>query len=375
MRFDLGLETQYRFNEQWRLYASGRAQWDAAYTINGRENYTPEVLDAYEEFIEWTDTFVEGRIAQLELKIGRQIVAWGNSETLRITDILNPLDLREPGLTDIEDLRLPVCMTRLDLPVGRIHLTAIAIHEIRFDRSSVIGHDFYPIDRALPPEAVPSSSWSNMEFAFSASSTFSGWDLSLYFAEVFDDQAHLEFEPPLSFELVHSRIQMFGAAWDMAINNTLLKAEAAHFDGLEFFSLPGEKFSRTDTMLGLEYSGFTDTSITFEAVRRHIHGWQDQLALAPDFASESRTDWVFRLSRFFLHQTLSVNLVGISFGTTGENGSMERLEARYDLNDSVEITGGIVFYHSGDHDHIADYGDNDRLFLEITYRFSSDGRR
>ncbi len=369
LRFNLGLEAQYHFSRDWQLYASGRAYWDAAYSIHGRENYSPEVLEAYEGEIEWTDTFVEGRIAGLELKIGRQIVAWGNSETLRITDVLNPLDLREPGLTDIDDLRLPVCMTRLDLPIGNVNFSAIAIHEIRFDKSPVYGHDFYPIEIPLPPENLPSSSFSNTEFALAITSTFSGWDLSLYFAEFFDDQAHLEYRPTISFGMVHSRLRMFGAAWDMAINNTLLKAEAAHFEGLEFFARPTDEFSRTDVMIGLEYSGFTDTSITFEVVHRQIHAWQDELAQAPDFAAKERNDWVIRWSRFFFNQTLTLSAIGISFGLEGKNGSVERLEARYSLNDNVEITGGVVFYQSGKNNYLAAYGDNDRLFLEIEYRF------
>ena len=35
-------------------------------------------------------------------------------DNLRVTDVLNPMDLRVPGLTDIDDLRLPVTMIKLD---------------------------------------------------------------------------------------------------------------------------------------------------------------------------------------------------------------------------------------------------------------------
>ena len=47
-------------------------------------------------------------------KLGRQIVNWGRSDTVRVLDVINPLDNREPGLVDIEDLRLPVTMARVD---------------------------------------------------------------------------------------------------------------------------------------------------------------------------------------------------------------------------------------------------------------------
>ncbi len=47
-------------------------------------------------------------------KVGRQIVIWGRSESLRVLDVLNPLDNREAGRVDIEDLRRPLAMVRVD---------------------------------------------------------------------------------------------------------------------------------------------------------------------------------------------------------------------------------------------------------------------
>ena len=42
-------------------------------------------------------------------------MAWGISESFRVVDVVNPIDTRKPGMTDIEDLRLAVAMTRFDL--------------------------------------------------------------------------------------------------------------------------------------------------------------------------------------------------------------------------------------------------------------------
>ena len=67
-----------------------------------------------------------------DLKAGRQIVVWGRMDNIRVNDVLNPLDLRIPGLTDIEDLRLPVFMTRVDYYLANIALTGYLIHERRY---------------------------------------------------------------------------------------------------------------------------------------------------------------------------------------------------------------------------------------------------
>ena len=77
------------------------------------------MLDAYEQESELREVYLQGALASaLDIKVGRQIVVWGKSDNIRITDVLNPIDNREPGLVDIEDVRLPLTMSRLDFYFG-----------------------------------------------------------------------------------------------------------------------------------------------------------------------------------------------------------------------------------------------------------------
>jgi hypothetical protein len=371
MRPGLHLGAEARFGGSWRLFVSGRGNYDLAYSIRGRADFSRQVLDRYESELELWDTYLAGRLGpSLDVKIGRQIVAWGNSETVRVTDVLNPLDLREPGITDLEDLRLPVAMTRVDLQAGSWSLTGIAIHERRFDKTPAFGHDFFPSEYPPPAQSMPANTLANTELAAAAHGHFQGWDLSLYGARVFDDNPRLELGAGGRPELRHARLEMLGASWDLARGDCLLKAEAAHFRGLEPSSPPGSSLSRTELLAGIEHSGMVDTSLTFEAVWRHLHGFSRR----PDGTAQSWTrqdelDWVVRMSRTFLHQTLTVTLVAVTLGATGEGGALQRLEGRYDLTDSVEITGGVVLYQSGDRPGFGTVGDNDRFFLEVEHRF------
>ena len=52
------------------------------------------------------------------------------------------------------------------------------------------------------------------------------------------------------------------------------------FDGLEFFSPQGtplESKERWDAMVGLDYNGINDTTITVEAATRRIHDFEPTL--------------------------------------------------------------------------------------------------
>jgi len=395
LRSELQLDLTANLTGSWKAFISGKGYYDFAYNIRGRNGYTDEVLDSYENEMELRDAYIQGSITDsLDIKAGRQVVVWGKSDNIRVTDVLNPLDIREPGLTDIEDLRLPVAMTRLDYYLGPWNITGIALHEIRFNKTPEFGSDFYPAPIPPPHEEIPSDHWDNTEFAASLRGVFSGWDVSLYWADIYDDAFHLEFVsggvslvgfPPrvvtnVISELKHSRLKMFGADFNIAYGNWLFKTEAAYFQGLRFFTdpvlsgftlvrSPGRKYYRTDVMVGLEYAGFKNTAISVEAVNRHINNYDDVLKRTPNEVWQDQFQIAGRVTRDFFNETLSLTALASIYGGAGQIASFERFSAEYDYSDTVTITGGIVLYQSGDlagYRHIAD---NDRLFLEIKYGF------
>jgi len=42
----------------------------------------------------------------------------------------------------------------------------------------------------------------------------------------------------------------------------------------------------------------------------------------------------------------------------------------YDLNDAIQVTGGMVLYQFGDLARFNSIGENDRLYFDIKYSFS-----
>jgi len=370
LRPDFHLDLDLAFLENWKALISGRAFYDFAYEINGRDKYTDEVLDEYEKEAEFREVYLQGSLlASLDLKMGRQIVVWGKSDNIRVVDVLNPLDNREPGLVDIEDLRLPVTMIKLDYYLGKWNLTAIAVHEIRFNKNPVFGSEFFPFETPLPEEEKPVNSLDNTEYALALNGIFRGWDISFYGARYFDDQPHIERVSPGHLKRRHSRLSMIGTAVNIALGNWLLKSEAAYFEGLEFFAVPVEKKSRFDVLAGVEYSGFTNTTISLEAVNRHINDFHSTLKAPPDSAQEDEFQTVLRYSGDFLHDTLHLVMLASTFGVTGDDGALQRFSVEYDVTDDFSIKLGLVTYQSGDKVQFRNIGDNDRLFFEANYSF------
>jgi len=370
----LRLQLDSRLGKNWKARLEGKAFYDAAYAINGRSDYTDDVLATYESEAEIGEAWIQGTLNKnLDFKFGRQVIVWGKSDNIRITDVINPLDNREPGITDIEDLRLPVLASRFDwYPGGPWSMSISVIHESHVQKEAARGSDFLPLGVfplppgfAFPEDETPAQSLDDTQYALSANGVFQGWDLSFYAADVLDSRWH--FEDSNSIRR-YGRITMLGSAADIAIGSWLLKSEIALLDGLKYNTTSNEK-NRLDMLIGAEYMGFKNTSVSLEIANRHINDYEKQMINAPDFVRENEIQATLRATRSFNHDTLDITWLVSLFGTGGEDGGFQRLWFEYDLKDDLTVSAGVVDYIGGDKPMLEALSDNDRVFAEIKYSF------
>ena len=355
-------------NERWQGRLGVSLFYDGIYRLNGqRKFYTDTFLDLYESEFEIDEAYVQTRLSpNIDLKAGRQVVVWGKSDNIRVTDILNPLDVRWPGLLDIRFLRMPVTMTKLDLYQGKWNLEGILINEPRFNKLPVYNGEFFPFQRPIPDPEEPGWSLANQQPALALNGIFSGWDISFYTAYVFDQQAY--FSDLQSGTREYQKVFFAGTAANVALGNWLFKSEAAWWSGLRY-SNTDDKKNRLDLLVGADYSGFRETMISIEYANRHIFDFDDSIALPPDGQKEDWNQIALRLTRDFLNDTLHLTMLVSSYGLFAREGGFERFQIEYDIRDNLTLTGGIVFYQSGDFPSFKEIGDNDRLLFKLEYRF------
>jgi hypothetical protein len=387
----------------WKLRVEGYGFYDFAYLAHGRSSYTDDVQDDYEWEVDFREVWIQGSpFSSLDLKVGRQIVNWGRSDTLRVLDVINPLDNREPGLVDIEDLRLPVTMARVDyyprfIPreYGEWSVQFLVIPEFRQDRNPSIGNDFNPtpIEIDLPSDK-PDRFFADPEFGGQITGTFSGWDVSVYGARVYLNQPLIS--TPLGGMLQRfPMVTLVGAGGNLTVGSWLFKSELAWFEGLEYTSARADptvpffgtrarvvERDRLDAMGGVEYYGVNDLQIALEAVHRHIIDWDERLkykfggspllaGTQVAYAEENISEAALRVTADFFNTRLQVTAVGLIFVAHASNhlGSVVRVEANYELMEALSLGGGLVLYQEGDSPGLGDVGSNDRLFARIEYSF------
>ncbi len=384
LRGQINLQLDIDLHERWTARIAGRGFYDWAYRAKNRGNFSRQVLRTNEKEFEFQDLYIQGSPFDfMDVKFGRQIVNWGRSDNIRVIDVLNPLDNREPGLVDIKDLRLPVTMSRVDLFRGPWTLTGIAVHEQRSDEGPALGSEFFPAVAVLPgfptpplPDQKRANGGNDTEWGAALTGIFSGWDISFHWAQFFNERPYIKLVAPIigPVLLENPRIQMFGITGNRAHGNWLFKTEAAHFDGLRFLLDPGRDRKRSDIMIGVEYAGINDWNFALEAVERHIHGFTKAAAGSPDLAHRNRIEAVARVTADMMNDRLHYTLVASFLSGSDDfqyhdDGQVYRFSVDYEWRDGIDLIGGIVIYEDGQNIPVSLIDHADRLFFEAKYHF------
>lgn len=366
VKSSLLLDYEHKFENGWRFKTNVKAYYDAVYDMRN-EIYTKDELKEQRNEVELFDAYIEGSVTDsLDVKVGRQVLVWGRSDTIRITDVLNPLDNRQPGMVDIEDLRLPVGMVKFDYFIGDWRLTPTVILEQRFSKNPAFGSAFNPSENPHLKEADNNDA----TYALSVGGEFSGWDVNFYAAHMYDDAGFVKFSPLNTSvpQHEHEKITMFGSALNVLSGAWLFKSELAYFDGLKYTATQEKKFSRVDGLVGFEYKGIADTTISYDASVRHIQHYDVALFQESIPLEKNTYQHAFRVTSDFMNATLTANYLISLYGKKLNEGGFQRAWVKYELADGINTNFGIIDYIGGStlFDSVKN---NDMVFADISYSF------
>jgi len=380
---------------EWQARGELIAWYDFAYQINGRRDYNAAVLDVYEWQVDSGEAYVSGPLTDaIDLTIGRKVVNWGRSDTFRVVDVVNPLDNKEPGLVDIEDLRRSKAMVKLDIQRGPWSGQFLVIPEHRYDRGPPPGSDFIPdiftqfgggLTGSAPTD--DRSDFTGMPgLAGKIDGRFSGWDFSLYGAYVDETQRTVDVIGA-GIQNEANRFGMVGAAGNFTRGAFLFKAELAYLTGIRTlrlqivpppppppvvnptFLLMNQQRNRLDTMVGIEWYGPDQLTVALEILNRHIFDHPGGNPLTLEITPADNFETALRVSRPFLRERLDITLLAVVFGEKVQDGGLFRASAEFEVNDSVKVEGGWLVFFDGPRLGVGAFDSNDRIYGEVKYSF------
>ncbi len=135
------VEASYQPSNNMRLFLSGNLNMDQAYPIlDGDSEWETKGFDKSDDhqyfYDDWQDLLKEAHLSWASgdffFRIGKQVVQWGETDGLRLTNLINPVDLRR-GIADVrfESTIIPIWMLRAEYNTA-VDSTAIQNFGVQF---------------------------------------------------------------------------------------------------------------------------------------------------------------------------------------------------------------------------------------------------
>ena len=379
-------------NKKWTVKMDFLASYDAAYGIEGREKFTKDTLDVYESDFRFREFYTDLDITSwMNIRVGRQYFSWGMSDSSQISDIGNPRDLREMGLINAEDARLPVGASKATFYGNSWEYNIIAIHEIRPHEFGTKGSEYDPFLAARSEQTMildpdkPSSKPSNTEYLSRIFLSQSWGEISFFWGDTFDDFPTLDIQnidkenQNITFQPVYKKVKSYGFFGNIVTGSVLFKFDVARKvdkpisrsigninqqmsnDQNTIISWQPENIFQW--MSGIEYSGLSETFISLEYFNEVIEDHEDF------FLDEKRSKEIsFFISKDFLNDQITTSFWWNHL--IGENSNLFRVDINYDYSDHINYSLALSGIESTDAEsYFYDYRKTDRLTLDIKYSF------
>ena len=402
-----------------KLDASLHVEYDVAYQVD-RGRYDAATLKAYEWLVNSREVQLGISLGDFEITIGRQIVAWGEGDMLSPIDVVNPRDMREPGQSDLADIRLPVLATRVGWFRGPHRLELMVVHENDFGYRSPPRGPYSGLDAMLGAGLFGDEASAGLadtlggaeldyahvqeRFSLEQQEVYlrwvyhgSGFDVGAYFASFLDPVGAFSIDTdaviaqvlasmtgqdsgPLVLGLDHQRYHMVGLSgahtedavllkWELAADIgrpiSVLASETVNvFGSDQRFDLPAiADVEAVNLMIGVTWSGVENLTLSAEFLSTIVFDEPDGMLI-----EMSVPTLAFRGSYLALDEALSLSAVVSIMG--GGQGWLARADATYDVLDTFKVGLGYVSYQPGDgFGAFYGLGRHDRLFASLRWDF------
>jgi len=303
----------------------------ATFFVSGEAIYDPRahtdwVEDDFSEkyhrtFYRLKEAYVDLAFESFDLRLGNQVVVWGKSDGMPITDVITPIDLSEYVIPDFEDQRLGIPAAKLSYYIGDFTFEGVVIPWFYENNLPKKGHwklrpDYDEFEYATEQaffeqggsyvggirivEGKPDSGWNEVEFGIRLSGLVGNTDVALIFFHGWEDNPSISgptkfgsFAPdtPLIVsEIDYDRMNMLGLNFTRPWSSFVLRGETAflfdkRFNSRETITMdpydpgwPDELEASTtmyekdmlQVMVGADYSGITNITLSLQLEEKYI---------------------------------------------------------------------------------------------------------
>ena len=393
----LQVEGTYTVSPNLKVYSRWRGAYDAVFDIKGQEKFSPAVVDDQRLENEIQELYVDIRRGPLFLRLGKQQVVWGESDGLRLADIINPLDFRwHYFLEDWQDIRQGLPMVRAIYGVTTKTDLEFVWAPVSFKPAKWAGTGTYWEFPGAGIGGIPEKNYDtnikNGSVGGKIKTTLgTGFDVSLY------DYYH-RFETPtpelLGFsasgpilEFAHPYVNSIGGTFNLFVNpvKTVFRGEAVynlnepHTD----FTKPNfiSKKNTISFMLGADRPtslpiNSESTLLSFQVFQKMVLSADDTTIMFGDSANPGKDDTQTMITGFV---TTSYNYLIPSFVVTpsvfavydviGAGWIRPMINFKYLDSLSISLAYNKFWGHKDGRGFFDPFSDRSEAYLDVKYSF------
>jgi Protein of unknown function (DUF1302) len=381
------LEGKYTLSDAVAVRAAIRGWYDAVFEATDR--YPANVERDQKTEVSLREALLTVGRGDLDVRLGRQQIVWGEAIGTFVTDIVNPKDFREFVLPDFSELRIPIWALdvtyRLTEGVG---IEGVWTPDTRINKLPKLGAEFQfariPYRFRNPVVRLPDNpdefSLGRSEGGVRLSVLRQGWDVALIYYDQADKTPVLfqrrVSQPPrpdvVVLEPEHPRLHIVGATLGKSFEPVVVRAEAALSIGKRYETtdpLDADGVVRRDTLdwlIGVDYTFFETVDTALQLSQKVLFGSATNLT-RPGVAAEVTTSLSLRVATGFFANTLNPSLLFVVGVNRGDFRVSPRLD--YLVSEAVTLTIGADLFEGPHQTLYGQFDRNDRVTFTTTWRF------
>jgi len=381
------LEGKYAVSESVAVRAAVRGWYDAVFEATDR--YPANVERDQKTDLSLREALLLVGGGDLDVRIGRQQIVWGEAISTFVTDVVNPKDFREFVLPDFSELRIPIWALDATYRVAEgVSFEGVWTPDTRTNKLPKQGAEFqfarFPYRFRNPvvrlPDDADEFSLARSEGGFRLSVLRQGWDVSLIYYDEADKSPVLfqrrVAQPPgpdvIVLDPQHPRLHILGATLAKSFEPVVVRAEAALTLGKRYETadpLDPDGVVRRDTLdwlVGVDYTFFETVDTALQLSQKVLTGSATNLA-RPGVAAQVTTSVTLRVTTGFFDNTLNPTVLVVA----GLNRGDFRLSPRIDylVSGAVTLSIGADIFEGPHRTLYGQFDRNDRVTFTTTWRF------
>lgn len=388
----LQLEGTYTVSPNVKVYSRWRGDYDASFDFKGQDKFPQAVVDDQRLGNEVRELYVDVRQGPLFLRLGKQQVVWGESDGLRLADIINPLDFRwHYFLEDWQDIRQGLPMVRAIYGVADKTDLEFVWAPVTFKPAKWAGvgtfWEFPGAGIGGIPEKKYDTNINNGSVGGKVKTTLgSGFDVSLY------DYYH-RFETPspeltsAGLDFAHPFVNSIGGTFNTFVTplKTVFRGEAVynrdepHTD----FTKPNfiSKKNTVSFMLGADRPtnlpiNIDSSFLSFQVFYKQVLSPDDTTIMFGDSAAPGKKDSQTMFSGFIstAYTYLIPNAIltpsfFVFYDVIGSGWMRPMVNLKYGDNLSVSLAYNKFWGHKDGRGYFDPFSDRSEAFLDVKYSF------